>query len=299
MPKAPITSGKESIALLGAGLMGRAVGERLLQKGYPLVVYNRTPEKGVPLTRLGAEAAASPCAAVEKAGVILLMLSDAAAIEHVVFTGGGFDLSGKTLIQMGTIAPEESRDFHTRVMAMNGDYLECPVLGSIPEAQSGTLILMAGCTPEQYDRRKGLLSDIGSRLWRIGDVGQAAAMKLALNQLIASLACAFSVSLGIIRNNHIDDTLFMAVLKESALYAKMFGKKWPRMSARDFSNPNFPVKHMRKDVMLILNEVRRNRISALHLEGVESIIMQALQKGLGEKDYSAVYDIIFPESHVR
>ena len=75
----------------------------------------------------------------------------------------------------------------------------------------------------------------------------------------------------------------MSVLRESALHARMFDKKLPRMKDRDFSCPNFPVKHLRKDLMLILQETRKNKISALHLEGVESIIMQALQKGLGKR----------------
>ncbi|MFA5259802.1 MAG: NAD(P)-dependent oxidoreductase [Candidatus Omnitrophota bacterium] len=288
-------AGKESVALLGTGLMGRAMSERLLQKGYRLFVYNRTPEKVQPLVQLGAQAAEHPGAVIEQAPVVLLMLTDAAAIEDVVFSGGRKDFSGKTFIQMGTIAPEESRSFFSRVTAMKGDYLECPVLGSIREARAGNLILMVGGTPEQYLRWKDLLSDIGDRVRRIGDVGQAAAMKLALNQMIASLACAFSASMGIISHNQIDEELFMSILKDSSLHAKMFDKKLPRMKTRDFSHPNFPVKHLRKDVMLILKETRKNKISALHLEGVESIIMQALQNGLGDEDYSAVHNIIFPK----
>ena len=102
---------QETVALLGAGLMGRSMAGHLLQKGYRLFVYNRTPEKVQPLVQAGAETFEHPGAAVEQASVVLLMLSDAAAIENVVFSGGIKDFSGKTFIQMGTIAPEESRGF--------------------------------------------------------------------------------------------------------------------------------------------------------------------------------------------
>ncbi len=285
-----------TVALLGTGLLGAALAERLLERKQPLVVYNRTPEKLSALKNLGAESFETPQEAIRRASVIILMLSDSRAIEEVLFPDGFKNFSGKTFIQMGTIAPAESQRLLSRIQSLNGEYFECPVLGSIPEARSGNLILMAGASEEQFLRWRDFLSCFGPRPRRVGAVGQAAAMKLALNQLIAALVCSFSVSLGIVEKRSIDVQQFMDVLRESALYAKMFDKKLPRMLKRNFVQPNFPVKHLLKDVLLILDEIDKNQISPLQTAGVKGIIEEALQEGLAEQDYSAVFNVICPRT---
>ncbi len=282
------------LAFFGTGLMGQPMVRRLLQSGHEVAVYNRTARKARELEGDGALVMSGPREALEGREAVILMLTDAAAIDSVLDGVPGTSWRGKTLIQMGTIAPAESMRLQGWITASGGDYFECPVLGSRKEAQTGRLILMVGSSPAQFAKWRAWLKCFGPDPQWIGDVGQAAALKLALNQLIASLMSAFSVSLGIIQRRGISPELFMSILRQSALYAPTFIKKYPRLIERNFSQPNFPVRHLLKDVDLILGECRQDGLAVGHLEGVRAVLSKAEEAGLGDRDYSALWEIINP-----
>ncbi len=280
-----------NIAVLGTGLMGAPMARRLLEAGHRVTVYNRTPERAAPLVDQGASAASDPAAAVAAGDFILLMLADMAAIRTTVLSGAAReDLAGRTVIQMGTIAPGESRELAKAVAAAGGRYLEAPVLGSIPEAEKGTLIVMAGGGEEELRACRPLLEVLAATVQHVGEVGQAAAVKLALNQLIASLTGAFSLSLGLVRREGLAVDTFMGILRESALYAPTFDKKLQRMVDHDYGRPNFPARHLAKDIDLFLRQALTYNLDASQLQGVRGALERALAQGHGDDDYSALYE---------
>lgn len=280
------------IGLIGTGLMGLPMAERLMETGFSLIVYNRTTEKLAPLQELGAAIAPSPEILVQLSTCIILMLTHAEAIREVLLSEAcRAELAGKTVIQMGTIAPADSRALHADIRAAGGDYLEAPVLGSIPEAQSGKLSVMVGGTVEQLVQWNEVLSCFGTvRL--IGDVGAAAAVKLALNQLIGSLTSAFATSLSFVQRQDVSVNLFMEILRESALYAPTFDKKLQRMLDRNYENPNFPTKHLAKDMGLFLTEAQSLGLNPELVTAVQSILTKTLELGLADKDYSALFSAV-------
>jgi len=221
------------------------------------------------------------------------MLSDAAAISEALFAQADA-LSGKTILQMGTIAPAESRDICERVNQAGAHYLESPVLGSIPQVKSGTLILMVGATSKQFEQWLPLLKCFGPAPELMGVVGTAAATKLAMNQLIGSLTAAFSMSLGLAKREGLDLDKFMTIVRDSALYAPTFDKKLERMCDRNFSNPNFPTKHLLKDMNLFVQAAQNQGIDATVAAGVSQVAKQAIDQGLANEDYSAIYNAINP-----
>jgi 3-hydroxyisobutyrate dehydrogenase len=284
---------KENIALLGTGLMGRPLAETIARAGYRLTVWNRTREKALPLADHGAAVARSPAEAIEAADCILLMLADYPAICDVLLSPeAATALSGRPVLQMGTIAPEQSVFLSRRLADRGAEYLEAPVLGSIPEAASGRLLVMAGATARQFDRWSGLLECFGPEPLLIGEVGKAAALKLAMNQLIAGLTASFSLSLALVQKSGVSTDRFMDILRKSALYAPTFDKKLGKMRKGDFSNPNFPAKHLAKDVRLFIEAARTLGLETAGLEGVRRVVEQALDAGLADDDYSAIYKVI-------
>jgi len=284
-----------TIALFGTGLMGAPLAERLLDAGYKVVVWNRSPEKLSSLVAKGALAAETPAQAVQSADVLITWLSDQVAIQEVLFPAERASLlDGKTLLQMATIGPSHSRALEDAAIAHGAQYLEAPVLGSIPEAKKGSLLLMVGSTEEQFNRFKPLLSVFGESPLHVGPVGQAAAMKLAFNQLIAGLTASFSLSLGLIQKEGVRVELFMDMLRDSALYAPTFDKKLLRMLERDYQNPNFPTRHLLKDTELFLDAADEHGLTAAALEGVRDVVAIALAKGLADTDYSAINEVINP-----
>jgi 3-hydroxyisobutyrate dehydrogenase len=283
------------IAVLGLGLMGSAIALRLLREGHEVTGWNRSPEKARALADQGLAIASTSGDAIEAAEVVVLVLGDAAAISDTLFEAdAAARLAGRAVLQMGTIAPAESRGIAARVEAAGGSYLEAPVLGSLPEAGEGRLIVMAGGKRDLFERCLPVLRSLGRDPQLIGEVGQGAALKLAMNQLIAGLTAAFSLSLGLVRSEGIAVEQFMDLLRASALYAPTFDKKLDKYLSREYGVANFPLKHLLKDVRLFRQVAEGTGLDIALVTSLEAAFLRAIGKGYGEQDYSAVYEAIAP-----
>jgi len=283
------------IAVFGTGLLGRPIAERLAAAGFEVIAYNRTQAKAEPLREAGIAVAQHPWEAASAAECLILMLADYGAIRNVILDDAVRKvLRGRTVIQMATIGPDDSRALAAEVREAGGDYFECPVLGSVAEAQAGKLLLMVGSEEGQLDRWQQVLTALGPEPRLIGQVGQAAALKLALNHLIAAETAAFALSLGIVMRESIRVDDFLAILRNSALYAPTFDKKLPRLLDRNYTNPNFSTRHLLKDVNLCLAEADRLGLRTESLRGLPILLARTIELGLAEADYSALYEAVNP-----
>ncbi|KAA0252746.1 NAD(P)-dependent oxidoreductase [Acidobacteria bacterium ACD] len=278
------------VTVLGTGLLGAPAARRLLATGLRVTVWNRTPERAAALAADGARVAASAVDALRASPVTFLFLADAAAVASTLLSAGSREaLTGRTVVQMGTIGPDESRRFLRDVEEAGGTWVEAPVLGSIPEALAGTLQVMVGGTPDQLEALRPLLSRLGPEPFLAGPVGSAAALKLGLNQLIGTLTAAFATSLAWVRAEGVDVDQFLRVLRKSALHAPTFDKKLPRMLSGDYSSPNFPVKHLLKDIDLFVRAAGASGVATDLPESVSRVVARAMAMGLSDEDYSALY----------
>ncbi len=277
------------VSLLGTGLLGAPIALRLASTGLDVTVWNRTASKSEELGEAGLAMAETASGALLASPVSILMLADGPAIREVLFSPEALAaLAGRTVVQMGTIGPDESRAFAAEVAAAGGEWVEAPVLGSIPQADSGTLQVMVGGTAEQLERLEPLLSALGRDVRLVGAVGSAAALKLALNQLIGSLTAAFATSLAFVRAEGLPPELFMEVLRPSALYAPTFDKKLGRMLEGEYSNPTFPLRLLCKDIELFRRAALAAGLSPRVAEGVLDVVDAAIAKGHADADYSAL-----------
>jgi 3-hydroxyisobutyrate dehydrogenase len=283
------------LGFIGTGLMGQPMAERLLKDRHTVTVYNRTSGKLASLTAAGAIAATTPETLLRDTEATIVMLTNAAAIHETLLSDVAKPyLAGHTIVQMSTIAPQESQAIYQAVLDCGGHYLEAPVLGSIPEAQQGTLQIMVGASSEDFEKWTPVLSAFGPPQY-IGPVGTATALKLALNQLIASLTTAFSSSLGLCQHYNVSTDTLMQILRQSALYAPTFDKKLDRMLSRNFDNPNFPAKHLLKDIQLFLDAAKP---STLNLDAVQAIrsLLETTTTHSADRDYSVLFDTVYPQS---
>ncbi len=282
---------RKKITFIGTGLIGFPMAERLLQNGYELNIFNRTKSKALPLKELGAEIFDSPGDAITNADVIITVLTTFDANKETLLTN---DISyrGKTVIQMGTIGIDENILLEKMINKKGGNYIEAPVLGSIPQIKSGNLLTLVGCEKELFDQFKFLFKVFGPDVHYFGNVGKASAAKLAYNQLIATLTAAFSMSLGFVIKNDVNVESFMEILRKSALYSPTFDKKLQKMLNNDFTNPNFPLKHLLKDVQIIEKDFDKSKIDTKILKAIEQILENGMNKGLGDLDYSAIFNAI-------
>ena len=192
---------------------------------------------------------------------------------------------------MGTMGITEIRRLAQQVHNQNGTCLEAPVLGSKPQAANGTLLVMAGGTQELFDQQRPLLDHLSQQPMLVGAIGSGAATKLALNQLIASLTHAFSLSLRLVQQAGVPVETFMAILRPSALYAPTFDKKLQRMLDGHYSDPNFSTALLRKDLRLFLEEATAAGLQIQGLQGLDTLLEQASGGELDGLDYCALHEL--------
>ncbi|WP_455380995.1 NAD(P)-dependent oxidoreductase [Acidihalobacter prosperus] len=278
------------IALWGTGMMGTALSRRLGQCGHNLQVWNRSIDRAESLANEEAiRVFPTPVDAAANADMVLLTLSDASAIDSVLAMPGVLaSLAGLVLVQMGTIAPEESRRLKAQLNEAGADYLEAPVLGSQPEALKGNLLIMAGGEQQVFERCLPLLRDCGPDPVLVGSTGRAAALKLAMNQLIGALTAGFALSLDMARQEGVPVEIFMKILRESALYAPTFDKKLNRMLSGDYSAPNFSLKHLAKDIELCRRTAMADNLDTGLLDALGKLLHRGVSSGYGEEDYSVL-----------
>jgi 3-hydroxyisobutyrate dehydrogenase len=280
-------------AVLGLGLMGTAIALRLQAQGVAVTGWNRSAERSQAAAAAGLAVAADAATAIGAADLVLLVLSDAAAIETTLLAPpAAAALRGRLIVQMGTIGPEESRALAARLDALGGRYLEAPVLGSLTEVRDGRLIIMVGGEETLFAQCRPVLERLGAEPQRIGAVGQAAALKLALNQLIAGLTATFALSLGLVRAQGIDVDQFMTLLRGSALYAQTFDKKLDKYLSHDYGTANFPLKHLLKDVRLFRQAAAPLGLDTALADAIAAACIRAQDLGLGDQDYSAIYEAL-------
>ena len=278
-----------SVALLGTGLLGESIGQRLLERGVSLYVWNRTQEGSRGLIEAGAQALNSPAEAPRCCDSLITVLRDGPVTAAVLNAIGALD--GSTLITMGTVGITESQALAEQAARQGGQYLEAPVLGSKPQALNGSLLVMAGGEAQVFEEQQPLLSHLCQEPQLVGPVGIGAATKLALNQLIASLTHSFSLSLQLIQRAGVPVETFMAILRPSALYAPTFDKKLQRMLDHSYADPNFSTALLRKDLRLFLEEATTAGLQDQGLSGLLSLLEQAEGTDLDEQDYCALHEL--------
>lgn len=165
------------IAFLGLGAMGRRMATRLIETGHDVTVWNRTPGAADALVALGATAAATPQEAAQGAEGVLTMLTNDTASQAV------WDEVLQTLpahalaVEMSTVSPARIAE----LVALRPGLIDAPVAGSLPQAEAGELIFLAGGPKEDVDRFRPVATAMGKSLIAAGPSGKGAALKLAVN----------------------------------------------------------------------------------------------------------------------
>jgi 2-hydroxy-3-oxopropionate reductase len=179
-------STKLNVAFLGIGLMGFPMARNLLQAGFPVTAWNRSPDKAGPLKAFGGTVAASPSEAVHEADVVITMLSDGPAVADMLFSQGVAQAMqrGAIFIDMSSIKPGEARDHAARLADLEIEALDAPVSGGTKGADLATLAIMAGGSRQAFDRAEPVLKAMGRPTY-VGPSGCGQIAKLANQGIVA------------------------------------------------------------------------------------------------------------------
>ncbi len=183
----------EKLGYLGLGMMGFPMTRRLINAGYDVTVWNRSAGKAAALLEAGAKSASHPRDVAAAAGIIFMCLTDAAAVEEVVFGPHGLAAapgSGKLVVDFSSIHPEAARSIAARLRDANGmRWIDAPVSGGTVGAEEGTLAVMAGGDAADIERVRPYVLATARRLTHMGPIGAGQTTKLC-NQVIVGCAMA-------------------------------------------------------------------------------------------------------------
>ncbi|MGY0233937.1 NAD(P)-dependent oxidoreductase [Longispora urticae] len=208
------------IAVLGTGHMGAPIARRLLAAGHQVTVWNRTAARTADLVALGARPAATPAGAVRDAELVITMLTDAAAVDAVLFGAEGAVgalPAGTPLVDMSTIGPDAVRDLARRLPA-GIDLVDAPVGGSVGATEAGELRVLVGGPDAAVDRVSPVLGVLGT-VRRCGPTGSGAALKLVLNTALVTGLAALADTLAVAGAVGVDRDAALEVLAASPLGA--------------------------------------------------------------------------------
>ena len=278
------------VGFLGLGTMGTAMATNLAKAGFPLTVWNRTAAKVEPLLRVGAKPGKSPAHVAAAADVVITMVSQPADVEAVVLgPEGALEglRAGAVLMDMSTVSPATSRKLAGAATTKQAEFLDAPVVGSKGPATEGALVILVGGLPTTLERCRPVLAAMGKTIIHAGGVGAGAALKLAVNLMLAHLAAGFAEGLLLVERAGLDPKRYLEVLEASTFRSPWYQTKGTGMIKREFT-PHFALKHMHKDLRL-MTELAGDVKAALPVtRAVEQLFAASEAGGKRELDYSAI-----------
>jgi len=192
-------------AFIGTGLMGAPMVRRLLAAGIAVRVWNRTHAKLAPLIQVGAVPAASPADAVADTDAVCLCLTDATAVEMVLFGEGGVARAANPpplLVDFSTIGPEATRALAARLRALSRmSWVDAPVSGGATGAQDGRLVIFCGGSSEDVERLTPLFGALAQRVTHVGHLGTGQTLKLCNQLIVATNLVAIAEALSLARDS--------------------------------------------------------------------------------------------------
>ncbi|GAA4196633.1 NAD(P)-dependent oxidoreductase [Pedobacter jeongneungensis] len=243
------------IGWIGLGNMGIPMAGQLIKAGYQVTVYNRSKDKETALKEIGAMVAETPENLVSQNDVLVLMVSDDAAIEQIFNGANGLfstDVSGKVIINMSTVSPAISKEMATLSKEKGAQYLDAPVSGSVKQAETGQLVIMVGGDETAFEQVKPILEKMGKMAVRLGDTGSGNVAKLAINSLLALYTQGLAETVIFANQQGIETEALLNLINNGAI-ANVFTKIKGDAIVADNYKPAFALKHIVKDLNLAKN----------------------------------------------
>jgi 3-hydroxyisobutyrate dehydrogenase-like beta-hydroxyacid dehydrogenase len=223
------------VGLIGIGILGGAMAERLLGRGYRVLGFDLMPERRESLRRLGGKVAADSPEVIRSCDRVILSLPTSDAVVGLIGRIEPFLRAGQTLIDTTTGDPRSAEATGERLAASGVAYLDATISGSGDLARQGDVVVMAGGDEAAVAACRDLFESLARATFHVGPVGSGSKMKLATNLVLGLNRAALAEGLAFARALGIDEALTLDVLREGAAYSRAMDAKGPKMIAGDFT----------------------------------------------------------------
>jgi 3-hydroxyisobutyrate dehydrogenase-like beta-hydroxyacid dehydrogenase len=281
------------IAVLGTGAMGSRIAANFLRAGHSLIVYNRMIAKVKPLLEMGASFAETPKLAADQAEIIISMVRDNQASQEIWLnehTGAWLGLAtGKVAIESSTLTRTWTVSLAEQIKGLGADFLDAPVVGSLPQAEAQKLIYLVGGNSEVLTQVRSVLSASSTAIHHVGTVGMGMAMKLAVNGLFGIQIAALAEVLGILQTFGISPTQAMTTLAELPV-TSLATKNAGNLIAQHQHKPMFPIALVAKDFHYLLETADLHTPT---IQKVYELFQRAITEGYGQENITAISRLFF------
>ena len=289
------------VGFVGLGAMGEPMALNLVKAGVPLIGWNRSPAKARPLVDAGAEVAGSSDEVFARAGTIILMLVDGAAIDAVLRrsdTDFADRISGKTIVHMGTTEPAFSLRLEKDIRAAGGAYVEAPVSGSRVPAQAGQLVAMLAGEATAVEWTRPLLKAMCREAIYCGPVPSALLMKLAVNAFLLPLVTALAESMHFAERHGLDVKQLVSILDAGPMASLVSRTKAAKLASREFT-VQASVANAFENCRLTAEAAHHAGISSPLIDVCHALYGEALQLSLADLDMVAVLEALEQRTRKR
>jgi 3-hydroxyisobutyrate dehydrogenase len=281
---------RETVGLVGLGLMGEALSARLMAAGFGVLGTDIDPAKTARLAARGGRAAAS---LTEVAGckMILLAVFNTEQVEQVIDALLPRIGQGTIVMCTSTCDPDRIETLGARLAGGKISFLETPVSGTSEQVRQGAGVGLIGGDPKTADDAKAVLDALFPRRFHIGKIGDGGRAKLAVNLILGLNRMALAEGLAFAERIGLDGKAFLEVAKNSAAQSQVMETKGAKMLERDFSPQGYVKQHL-KDVHMMLDQGKRLGQDLPMLNVHRDVLEACMRAGEAEKDNCIVVEEI-------
>ncbi|GAC1388717.1 MAG: NAD(P)-dependent oxidoreductase [Vulcanimicrobiaceae bacterium] len=293
-----ILSTGSKIGFVGIGRMGSAMASRLCEQGWNVeVVYDRDPSAANLIAEeTGAVVATSLADVTELADAVITVVSDDTAMRSIFASGAADSLianaTGKIFINCATVSPAVHVEIERSCERGGAQAIEACMAGSIPQAKTGTLMLMCGGTQEAFERARPLLEVLGSAVLYVGAAGKAAQVKALVNMVMNINTAGLAEGLGLADALGLDLDLVRSVFAKTGAASRVLETDGADMQARDHE-AYFSAAHAAKDSNIALQLAQDAALDLPLARAAAAQYDRMVSSGLGDFDKSGISELTF------
>jgi 3-hydroxyisobutyrate dehydrogenase-like beta-hydroxyacid dehydrogenase len=281
---------RKSIGVIGLGIIGSRVATALRAGGFHVYVWNRTP-------RVAPNFLSSPAEVADVCDVIQLFVADAHALFEIIDAFLPALAPRHTILCNATVGPEATVEAAKIVEATGAKFLDAPFTGSKTAAERRELVYYIGGSDDVLAQVEPVLRASSKAIIKIGEIGQAATVKIATNMLVAVTAQTLAEALAVVKRSGIDPEAFATALEHHAARSGMSDMKVPNMIRREYE-PHFSMKHMFKDVQLAIHIANALDLDIPATTATAGVMYGALNHGWADLDFSALMKVYETEAEL-
>jgi putative dehydrogenase len=278
------------IGVIGLGLMGAALAERLVGAGLAVIGFDIDPSRCDMFRENRGELAASASDLADKSRSIVIAVYDGAQVEALL---GEFENSPARppLICTTTCAPGEIEQIAARTANAGFPFVEAPISGTSTEVTDGTATALIAGDADTIAALDALLAVLCPRRTRVGNIGDASRTKLAINLILQNNRAALAEGIVFAERLGLDGQAFLAAAQQSAAYSRVMDTKGEKMLSRDF-RPQSHIAQTLKDAELILHEARQSGLRLTITEAQADLLRSAIALEGPDSDSAAIIEAI-------